>query len=215
MTSKKEAMRAVDTIVRYIEGLEGDLREGLAKTPKRVVESFDEIFSGYGEDAKSILDSTFNAEGYEGIVLLKDVEFHSTCEHHLQPFSGKGHIAYIPVERIVGISKLARLLDMHSKRLQNQERITQSVADDIVVTAKSGFGGTFDALDLSIGGQYFMGDYYVGLDVDDPINNLDLGLNAGRYIDFKDVLYIAPQLNIGTLLNDPAVTMSINLGARF
>ena len=93
--------------------------------------------------------------------------------------------------------------------------IGYAVADDIVVTAKSGFGGTFDALDLSIGGQYFMGDYYVGLDVDDPINNLDLGLNAGRYIDFKDVLYIAPQLNIGTLLNDPAVTMSINLGARF
>ena len=132
MASKKEAMSAVDTIVRYIEEQDGNLREGLANTPKRVVESFDEIFSGYGEDAKLILESTFNAEGYEGIVLLKEMEFHSTCEHHLQPFSGRGHIAYIPVERIVGISKLARLLDMHSKRLQNQERITQSVADDIV-----------------------------------------------------------------------------------
>ena len=90
-----------------------------------------------------------------------------------------------------------------------------AVADDIVVIAKSGFGGTFDELNLSIGGQYFMGDYCVGLDVDDPINNLDLGLNAGRYIDFKDVLYIAPQLNIGTLLNDPEVGITINLGARF
>ncbi len=74
---------------------------------------------------------TFNAEGYDGIVLLRDMEFHSTCEHHLQPFSGRGHIAYIPVDRIVGISKLARLLDMHSRRMQNQERITKDVADDI------------------------------------------------------------------------------------
>ena len=96
-----------------------------------MVQSYEEIFSGYSDDASEILDSTFNAEGYDGIVLLRDMEFHSTCEHHLQPFSGKGHIAYIPVDRIVGISKLARLLDMHSKRLQNQERITQSVADDI------------------------------------------------------------------------------------
>ena len=86
-------MSAVNTIVRYIEGQEGDLREGLANTPKRVVESFDEIFSGYGKDAKSILDSTFNAEGYEGIVLLKEMEFHSTCEHHLQPFSGRGPLS--------------------------------------------------------------------------------------------------------------------------
>ena len=87
-------------------------------------------------DATSILDSTFNSEGFDGIVLLRDMEFHSTCEHHLQPFSGRGHIAYIPVNRIVGISKLARLLDMHSKRLQNQERITQSIANDIVSNLK-------------------------------------------------------------------------------
>tara|TARA_B100000287_G_scaffold251765_1_gene236578 strand:+ start:190 stop:771 length:582 start_codon:yes stop_codon:yes gene_type:complete len=132
MVEEEKAMKAVETLVRYIEGSEGDLREGIANTPKRVVESYKEIFSGYSMDASSILDSTFNAEGYDGIVLLRDMEFHSTCEHHLQPFSGRGHIAYIPVERIVGISKLARLLDMHSKRLQNQERITQSIANDIV-----------------------------------------------------------------------------------
>ena len=132
MVEHEKAMKAVETLVRYIEGSEGDLREGIANTPKRVVESYKEIFSGYNMDASSILDSTFNAEGYDGIVLLRDMEFHSTCEHHLQPFSGRGHIAYIPVERIVGISKLARLLDMHSKRLQNQERITQSIANDIV-----------------------------------------------------------------------------------
>ena len=72
-----------------------------------------------------------DAEGYDGIVLLKDIEFHSTCEHHLQPFSGKAHVAYIPVDRIVGISKLARIVDLHARRLQNQERITKGVADDI------------------------------------------------------------------------------------
>ena len=132
LPDKEEAMEAIETIVRYIEQCGSDLREGLENTPERVVQSYEEIFSGYSDDASEILHSTFNAEGYDGIVLLRDMEFHSTCEHHLQPFSGKGHIAYIPVDRIVGISKLARLLDMHSKRLQNQERITQSVADDIV-----------------------------------------------------------------------------------
>ena len=115
----------------------------------------------------------------------------------------------------LGTGDATTLLNVFSTGVGFDATIGYAVADDIVVTAKSDFGGTFDALNLSIGGQYFMGDYYVGLDVDDPINNLDLGLNAGRYIDFKDVLYIAPQLNIGTLLNDPAVTMSINLGARF
>ena len=132
LPGKEDAIEAIDTIVRYIEQCGSNLREGLEKTPERVIQSYEEIFRGYSEDASEILDSTFNAEGYDGIVLLRDMEFHSTCEHHLQPFSGRGHIAYIPVDRIVGISKLARLLDMHSKRLQNQERITQSVANDIV-----------------------------------------------------------------------------------
>ena len=132
MVDKNDAINAVETIVRYLEESGEELREGLRRTPERVVQSYEEIFSGYGMDAKSILDSTFNAEGYDGIVLLRDMEFQSTCEHHLQPFYGSGHIAYIPVDRIVGISKLARLLDMHSKRLQNQERITQSIANDIV-----------------------------------------------------------------------------------
>ena len=129
--SKQEAKSAVDTLVRYIESTNGDLREGLARTPERVIESFEEIYSGYSGDAKSILDATFNSEGYDGIVLLRDIEFHSVCEHHLLPFSGKAHIAYIPTDRIVGISKLARLLDLHSSRLQNQERVTKGVADDI------------------------------------------------------------------------------------
>ncbi|MGB1577354.1 MAG: hypothetical protein ACPG9S_04995 [Flavobacteriales bacterium] len=115
----------------------------------------------------------------------------------------------------LGTGDATTLLNVFSSGVSFDATVGYAVADDIVITAKSGFGGTFDALNLSLGGQYFMGDYYVGLDLDDPINNLDLGLNAGRYIDFKDVLYIAPQLNIGTLLNDPAVGVSINLGARF
>ncbi len=130
----QKAAEAVEVILRYIESIGPDapLREGLARTPERVIDSWSEIFAGYNLDAADVLDSTFNAEGYDGIVLLKDIEFHSTCEHHLQPFSGSAHVAYIPVGRIVGVSKLARLVDMHARRLQNQERITQSVADALV-----------------------------------------------------------------------------------
>jgi len=128
---KDEAMGAVETLVRYIEKIDGDLREGLEDTPKRVIEAFEELYNGYSMDADTLLDATFNAEGYDGIVLLRDIEFHSTCEHHMLPFTGAAHVAYIPIKKIVGISKLARLVDLHSKRLQNQERITKSIADDL------------------------------------------------------------------------------------
>ncbi len=131
MVSRKQAESAVDTLVRWIEGDNGELREGLARTPARVIESYGELFSGYSADASELLDATFNAEGYDGIVLLRDIEFHSTCEHHLQSFTGRAHVAYIPIERIVGISKLARLVDAHARRLQNQERITKGIADDL------------------------------------------------------------------------------------
>jgi len=131
MVSRKEAEDAVRTLLSYLEGEENSNREGLLKTPKRVIDSWEEVFSGYSKQASDVLNADFNAEGYDGIVLLKDIEFHSTCEHHLQPFKGKAHVAYIPVGRIVGISKLARILDLHAKRLQNQERITKSVADDL------------------------------------------------------------------------------------
>ena len=131
MMTREAAVGAVETLVRYIEGIDGELREGLEKTGERVVDSFEEIFSGYQDDAEKILTATFNGEGYDGIVLLKDIEFHSTCEHHLQPFTGSAHVAYIPVDRIIGISNLARIVELHARRLQNQERITKSVADDI------------------------------------------------------------------------------------
>ena len=132
MTTKDEAHEAVRTLLAYIEGIDAVNREGLVDTPKRVVESWEEIFAGYAMDASDLLQATFNAEGYEGIVLLRDIEFTSTCEHHLQPFRGRAHIGFIPVERIVGSSKLARILELHARRLQNQERITKGIADDLV-----------------------------------------------------------------------------------
>ena len=130
MVSESEAQQAISTILEYIEPGQSN-REGLVDTPSRVVNSWKEIFSGYDEDPAEVLSSTFNAEDYDGIVLLRDIEFHSTCEHHLQPFTGRAHIAYIPIERIVGISKLARIVDLHARRLQNQERITKGIADDL------------------------------------------------------------------------------------
>ena len=131
MATKDEAMKAVKILLEYIEGEKYVEREGLMRTPERVVESWDKIFAGYKMDSTEILEATFNAEGYDGIVLLRNIEFTSMCEHHLQPFRGRAHIAYIPIERIAGISKLARILELHARRLQNQERITKHIADDL------------------------------------------------------------------------------------
>lgn len=131
MVTKDEAQQAVATLLEYLEGEGAPEREGLQKTPQRVIESWTEIFAGYAMDASEILDATFNGEGYDGIVLLRNIEFTSTCEHHLLPFRGRAHVAYIPVDRIVGISKLARIVELHARRLQNQERITKGIADDL------------------------------------------------------------------------------------
>ncbi len=109
----------------------GELREGLRNTPKRVVDSWKELYSGYNQDPKETLNATFNGEGYDGIVLLKDIDFYSTCEHHMLSFQGLAHVAYIPTDRIVGISKLARIVDIYARRLQNQERITTQIADTL------------------------------------------------------------------------------------
>ena len=129
MVTRDDAENAVQTLLEYIE--DDVKREGLKDTPSRVINSWEEVFAGYNLSAADVLDSTFNAEGYDGIVLLRDIEFHSTCEHHMQPFTGRAHVAYIPTDRIVGISKLARIVDLHARRLQNQERITKDVADDL------------------------------------------------------------------------------------
>lgn len=103
-------------------------REGLLETPKRVEKMVGKLFGGYNENPKDII-KTFDGENYDEMILVKDIEFFSTCEHHMMPFFGKVHIAYIPNGKIVGLSKFPRLVEVFSRRLQNQERLTQQIAD--------------------------------------------------------------------------------------
>jgi GTP cyclohydrolase IA len=128
--SQSEAEEAVRTLIRWA----GDdpAREGLLGTPERIARAYREYFSGYDEDPVALLQRTFEAiDGYDEIVVLKDVRFESHCEHHLAPFIGKVHIAYLPNNRVVGISKLARLVDVFAKRLQIQEKMTSQIANTI------------------------------------------------------------------------------------
>lgn len=103
-------------------------REGLLDTPKRVVKSWKELFSGYKKDPKEVLGTTFDTAGYNQIVICQDIEFFSTCEHHMLPFHGSVSIGYIPSKRVVGLSKLARLVEVFSRRLQIQEKMTEQIA---------------------------------------------------------------------------------------
>ena len=106
-------------------------REGVLDTPNRVVKSWSEVFKGYNQDPADILKTSFSGDGYQQMVILKDIEMYSTCEHHMLPFIGKAHVAYIPKNRVVGLSKLARLVECFSRRLQIQERLTKQIADSI------------------------------------------------------------------------------------
>jgi len=107
-------------------------REGLKSTPSRVVRSYEEFFSGYETDPESILKRTFEEiDNYDDMIVLKDIDFQSHCEHHMVPIIGKAHIGYIPRKRVVGISKLARIVDLYSKRLQIQEKMTAQIANAI------------------------------------------------------------------------------------
>jgi len=106
-------------------------RDGLQQTPARIIRSWNELFSGYGKQAEDVLITQFQAEQYDEIVLLRGVEFYSTCEHHMLPFCGHAHIGYIPDQKIVGLSKLARLLDVFAHRLQVQERLTRQIASEL------------------------------------------------------------------------------------
>ena len=105
-------------------------REGLVETPKRVERAYDELFAGYKTDPKSIL-KTFTNEGYREMILVRDIEYYSMCEHHMIPFFGVAHIAYVPGKKITGLSKLPRLVDAFARRLQNQERLTEQIADTL------------------------------------------------------------------------------------
>ena len=130
-TTKEEALEAVKTLIRYI----GDdpEREGLIETPMRVIKSFDEFYSGYKKNPQDYLKKTFAAglEAYKEMVIVKDITVFSHCEHHMVPVHGVAHIGYIPNEKVVGLSKLARVVDGFSKRLQTQEILTIQIAEAI------------------------------------------------------------------------------------
>ena len=118
----------VMSFLQFID--ENPCREGLKKTPQRVIDSFAELYKGYGMKVEDVL-TTFTNQKYSGMILLKDIEMYSMCEHHMLPFVGKCSIAYIPDKRIIGISKLARIMEIFSRRLQVQERLTDQIADAI------------------------------------------------------------------------------------
>lgn len=121
----KNSVENAITLLMYAIG-EDPNREGLKETPNRVFRSYDKLYGGYTKDPKELL-KTFDKETYSQMVLLKNIEFYSTCEHHMLPFFGKAHIAYIPNKKVIGVSKLARLLEIYSRRLQIQERIGEQV----------------------------------------------------------------------------------------
>ena len=128
--TREQALDAVRTLLAWA----GDdpSREGLIETPRRVVEAFEEWFSGYTEDPNTLLGRTFeDVEGYDDIVMLRDIEVESHCEHHMAPFLGKAYVAYVPTDRVVGISKLARVVEVFARRLQNQETLTRQIAHAI------------------------------------------------------------------------------------
>ena len=128
--SREEAMEAVKTLISWA----GDdpSREGLIETPKRVVNAYEEFFAGYGQDASKVLGKTFeDVNGYDDIVFLRDINIDSHCEHHMVPIAGKVHVAYLPKNKVVGISKLARVIEIFAKRLQTQEPMTMQIINTI------------------------------------------------------------------------------------
>ena len=129
--SDKEAEEAFKTILAWMG--EDPSREGLLETPKRVVKAFKEYFKGYKEDPIQVLDKTFgDVDGYDDMVIQKNISVQSHCEHHMAPIIGKAHVAYSPNERVVGLSKLARVVEVFSKRLQTQERLTMQIANTLM-----------------------------------------------------------------------------------
>ena len=129
--SDKEAEEAFIKILKWIG--EDPSREGLIETPRRVMKAFKEYFKGYNEDAKKALEKTFgDVDGYDDMVVQKNISVQSHCEHHMAPIIGVAHVAYIPNQRVVGLSKLARVVEVFSKRLQTQERLTMQIATTIM-----------------------------------------------------------------------------------
>jgi GTP cyclohydrolase I len=127
--SRSEAEAAVRTLIRWAGDEPG--REGLRDTPARVVRAYEEWFGGYALDPAALLGRRFDRAGYDDLVLLRDIPVRSVCEHHMAAIRGVAHVAYLPGERVVGISKLARLVDAYARRLQIQERLTAEIADTL------------------------------------------------------------------------------------
>jgi len=129
--SDQEAEEAFFKIIKWMG--ENPLREGLKSTPKRLIKAYKEYFKGYNEDPKKILEKTFgDVQGYDDMVIQKNISVQSHCEHHLAPIIGVAHLAYIPKDRVVGLSKLARVVEVFSKRLQTQERLTMQIAKTLM-----------------------------------------------------------------------------------
>ena len=132
MSSEKEFEDAVKKMMQYVG--EDPQREGLLKTPSRVRKAYEFIFGGYKQDAKEILNSALFTSSNDEMVLIKDIEFYSTCEHHLLPIIGRAHVAYIPDGKVVGLSKIPRVVDVFARRMQIQEQLTEQIADAIMET---------------------------------------------------------------------------------
>ena len=145
VVTDKQAEEAVKTILNWIG--EDPTREGLLETPKRVVKAFKEYYQGYHQDANKELLKTFgDVEGYDDMVVEKDIRLESHCEHHMAPIIGVAHVAYIPNKKVVGLSKLARTVDIFSKRLQTQERLTMQIANTLMKALDAkGVAVTIDA----------------------------------------------------------------------
>lgn len=130
LPTQDEVEAAVRTLIRWAG--ENPYREGLRETPSRVARAYRDFFSGYQEDPSALLTATFEeAGGYDDMVLLRDIRFESHCEHHLVPIVGTVHVAYLPDERVVGLSKIARVIDAFARRMQIQERLTSQIADTL------------------------------------------------------------------------------------
>jgi GTP cyclohydrolase I len=173
--SRAEAEAAVATLLRWA----GDdpTREGLADTPRRVAKAYEELFSGYAQDAPAVLSRVFHeAGGYRDLVLMRDIPFESHCEHHMIPFIGRVHMGYYPSGGVVGLSKLARLVDIYARRLQTQEKMTAQIAEAVETTLKPrGFAVLVEAEHLCMSmrgiakhGATTLTSRFTGVFADDP-----------------------------------------------
>ena len=148
--SQDEAIEAVKTLIRWAG--DNPQREGLSETPKRVIKSYKDFFSGYELDAREILSKQFKeVDGYDEMIILKNIRLESHCEHHMVPFIGNAHVGYLPRKKVVGLSKLARLVEVFAKRLQIQEKLTAQIANAIdEVLQPKGVGVIIEASHLCV-----------------------------------------------------------------